>query len=314
MASSSFAGNANGRSPNGQDRSITVAMRGENDAADAASPAHESLFGGSDAGSLFGETAGEQPFGQDDDEFGGGMNMAAGHESGMDHSADKAMSSMATTEADKEPKQSGPEDDAMDVDHPNLEPAPAQPSAEASTSALGLGDTQVSTISGVTEQTEMATNTDTVKAEESSQTLQQDQSMESQSAADTSERQGIKRPHSPMIVSSQPPPTQHDATQVSQTTFLSSAIDGAIRVWDRRVPSAVARIPNRVGVPPWCMSACWSPDGNKIYAGRRNGTVEEFDIAKARRGWQPERVLRFPAGSGAVSAIKPMVNGRHLVW
>ncbi|ODA78143.1 hypothetical protein RJ55_06747 [Drechmeria coniospora] len=34
-----------------------------------ASPAHESLFGGSDAGSLFGETAGEQPFGHDDDGF-----------------------------------------------------------------------------------------------------------------------------------------------------------------------------------------------------------------------------------------------------
>ncbi|KAL7956391.1 WD40-repeat-containing domain protein [Trichoderma compactum] len=313
MAGSSFAGNTNGRSPNGQDRSITVATRGENDAADAASPAHESLFGGSDAGSLFGETAGEQPFGQDDDEFGGGMNMEAGHETGMDHSADKAMSSMGATEADKEPKQAGPEDDAMDVDHPNPEPTPAQTSAEVSTSALGLGDTQVSTLSGVTEQTEMATDTDTVKADESSQTLQQDQSMESQSAADTSERHGIKRPHSPMIVSPQPPPTQHDATQISQTTFLSSAIDGTIRVWDRRVPSAVARIPNRVGVPPWCMSACWSPDGNKIYAGRRNGTVEEFDIAKARRGWQPERVLRFPAGSGAVSAIKPMVNGRHLV-
>ncbi|EHK22823.1 uncharacterized protein TRIVIDRAFT_114179, partial [Trichoderma virens Gv29-8] len=291
MAGSSFTGNVNGISPNGHDRSITVAMREENDATVAASPAHESLFGGSDAGSLFGETAGEQPFGQDDDEFGGGMNMEAGNETGLDHSANTAMGSMSDAETGKELKQSGLEDDVMDVDPPNPDPAPAPAPASA----------------------EMATDTDTVKADESSQTQQQDQSLESQSAADTSERLGVKRPHSPMIISSQPPPTQHDATQVSQTTFLSSAIDGTIRVWDRRVPSAVARIPNRVGVPPWCMSACWSPDGNKIYAGRRNGTVEEFDIAKARRGWQPERVLRFPAGSGAVSAIKPMVNGRHLV-
>lgn len=327
MAGGSFTRNVNGRSPGGQDRSITVAVRGETEVAVAASPAHESLFGGSDdAGSLFGETAGEQPFGQDDDEFGGGINMTAGNEAGMDHSADKAMTNMSSTETGKDLKQS---DDAMDVDPPNPDPDPAtatapapasapaseSESAPAPSSALGLGDTQVSTLSGVSEQTELATDTDTIKADESSQAQgQQDQSLESQSTADTSERLGIKRPRSPMIVSSPPPPTQHDATQMSQTTFLSSAIDGAIRIWDRRVPNAVARIPNRVGVPPWCMSACWSPDGNKIYAGRRNGTVEEFDIGKASRGWRPERVLRFPAGSGAVSAIKPMANGRHLVW
>ncbi|PTB71670.1 WD40 repeat-like protein [Trichoderma longibrachiatum ATCC 18648] len=276
MAGQSFTGSAAVKSPNGLDRSITVATRGETDAAAAASPAHESLFGGSDdAGSLFGETAGEQPFGHDDDEFGGGMNMAGDNEAGMDHSADKAMETEGRMEADKQLKQSESADDAMDVDPPisNSGPPPAPESAAPGPQPLdGESTTEA-----------------------------------------PSERQGIKRPRSPMIVSSQPPPTQFDPTQVSQTTFLSSAIDGTIRVWDRRVPSAVARISNRVGVPPWCMSACWSPDGNKIYAGRRNGTVEEFDIAKAKRGWQPERVLRFPAGSGAVSAIKPMVNGRHLV-
>jgi transcriptional activator SPT8 len=104
------------------------------------------------------------------------------------------------------------------------------------------------------------------------------------------------------------------SSQSSPNTFLSAAMDGTVRIWDRRVPNPVARIGNRPGVPPWCMSACWSPDGNMIYAGRRNGTVEEFDVRKARRGWEPERVLKFPAGSGAVSAVKPMANGRHLVW
>jgi len=106
---------------------------------------------------------------------------------------------------------------------------------------------------------------------------------------------------------------QVDPTQASTSTFLSAAIDGTIRIWDRRVPDPVARINNRRGVPPWCMGACWSPDGNWIYAGRRNGTVEEFSIHKARGGWAPERVLKFPQGSGAVSCVRPMVNGRHLV-
>jgi transcriptional activator SPT8 len=116
-----------------------------------------------------------------------------------------------------------------------------------------------------------------------------------------------------MVFTSAHPPGHLDPTQSSATTFLSAAIDGNIRIWDRRVPDPVARINNRRGVPPWCMGACWSPDGNYIYAGRRNGTVEEYSIHKASSSWAPERTLKFPAGSGAVSCVRPMVNGRHLV-
>ncbi|CAK7200883.1 Transcription factor spt8 [Sporothrix eucalyptigena] len=122
-----------------------------------------------------------------------------------------------------------------------------------------------------------------------------------------------KQEPSAMVYSSQEGPSQFDPTQVSDSTFFSASIDGPIQIWDRRQRLPAARIRNRPGVPPWCMGACWSPDGNRIYAGRRNGTVEEFDIHKAKAGWQPERSLRFPAGSGPVSAVRAMVNGRHLV-
>lgn len=320
MGKASFIGGDNNESSNGLDKSITVAARGEDEIVVAASPAHESLFGGSDdAGSLFGETAGEQPFGHDDDEFGAGMGMGAENDASMNHSADTTMAGLNSTETGEEVKPSEPVQspsgaDGMDVDTPRPNTAAAA-AATATVPTSGPGDTQTSAMSGISEQIELETDADTIKAEESSQAPQeQEQPLESQSMADVSEQLDTKGPQSPMILSSQLPPTQHEASQVSHTTFLSSAIDGTIRIWDRRVPSPVARINSRAGVPPWCMSACWSPDGNKIYAGRRNGTVEEFDIAKARRGWQPERVLRFPAGSGAVSAIKPMVNGRHLVW
>ncbi|KAJ5665153.1 uncharacterized protein N7477_007601 [Penicillium maclennaniae] len=97
----------------------------------------------------------------------------------------------------------------------------------------------------------------------------------------------------------------------ADTTFLAASIDGTIRVWDRRQPNPVARITPRNGVPPWCMNACWSPDGNYIYAGRRNGTVEEFSLHKGLR--DPERTFKFPQGSGPVTALKAMPNGRHLV-
>jgi transcriptional activator SPT8 len=103
-----------------------------------------------------------------------------------------------------------------------------------------------------------------------------------------------------------------DAVATSDSTFLAASIDGTLRIWDRRQPNPIARIPTRSGVPPWCMAACWSPDGNFIYAGRRNGTVEEFSLHKGLK--TAERTFKFPQGSGAVSAVRAMPNGRHLIW
>lgn len=106
--------------------------------------------------------------------------------------------------------------------------------------------------------------------------------------------------------------TTHSESNVgADNTFLSASIDGTIRVWDRRQPDAIARITPR-NAPPWCMNACWSPDGNYIYAGRRNGTVEEFSLHKGLR--EPERAFKFPQGSGPVTAVRAMPNGRHIVW
>lgn len=105
--------------------------------------------------------------------------------------------------------------------------------------------------------------------------------------------------------------TMTDATSIADSTFLAASIDGSLRVWDKRQSTAIAKITPR-NVPPWCMNACWSPDGNFIYAGRRNGTVEEFSLHKGLRG--AERSFKLPHGSGPVSAVRAMPNGRHLVW
>lgn len=106
--------------------------------------------------------------------------------------------------------------------------------------------------------------------------------------------------------------------QASETTFLSSSFDGVIRIWDRRQPNPIARILPPRGTPVWCMSACWSSDGNFIYAGRRNNSVEEYSLHNTNSslgmGWAPSRTFRFPNGSGAVSALRCMPNGRHLIW
>ncbi len=102
----------------------------------------------------------------------------------------------------------------------------------------------------------------------------------------------------------EPPPT-------SDSTFLAASIDGSLRIWDKRQSTPIAKITPQ-NVPPWCMNACWSPDGNFIYAGRRNGTVDEYSLHKGLRG--AERSFKLPNNSGPVSAVRPMPNGRHLIW
>ena len=101
-----------------------------------------------------------------------------------------------------------------------------------------------------------------------------------------------------------------EAPITSDSIFMATSIDGSIRIWDRRAPLPVARI-TPVDAPPWCLSACWSPDGNNIYAGRRNNTVEEYDLRKGLK--KPERVFRFQNGSGPVTSVRAMPNGRHLI-
>ncbi|KAF2822881.1 WD40 repeat-like protein [Ophiobolus disseminans] len=104
---------------------------------------------------------------------------------------------------------------------------------------------------------------------------------------------------------------QADQPISSETTFLNASIDGTLRIWDRRQSNPVARILPAHNTPPWCMNACWSPDGNFIYAGRRNGTVDEYSLHKGLR--EPRRTFRFPSVSGPVSAVRTMPNGKHLI-
>lgn len=237
---------------------------------------HESLFG-SPGGSLFGEG-----------QMGGGGNAFGGDD---DNEFSQAM---------LEPLEDAPADTSLGGDTAMTDaPPPPPPSSSAPDPAPAI------------------------KAEEepsapSTQPLEPPQPQPSQPPPATEPDQvpSSSQPaavHSPTLVFNPPPPTSTDPTQTSATTFLTASIDGTLRVWDRRTPTPLARIATRPGVPPWCMGACWSPSGNEIYAGRRNGLVEEFSIHKATSSWTPERALRFPQGSGAVSAVRAMPNGRHLV-
>ena len=102
-----------------------------------------------------------------------------------------------------------------------------------------------------------------------------------------------------------------ESSSSSDSTFLAACFDGSLRIWDKRQNTPIAKITPQ-NVPPWCMNACWSPDGNFIYAGRRNGTVDEYSLHKGLRG--AERSFKLPNNSGPVSAVRAMPNGRHLIW
>lgn len=283
----------NGTGMNGVNSQMPNGTDGLGDA--QGSPAHDSLFGGSPtAGSdLFGDNDGMGGFGGDDDnEFSRAMMQDSAREG-----ADANMGSFDMP---------APTYDAVDTQAPPVQHPPPQDTDNLHT-VLFDGDGGNNNSS---DPSTLPPLPDFSVPSDGNNTFSTHPADSSQPIVELSQ---IPAPESPSAVFAAPPPTYHDASQTSDSTFMSASIDGMMRVWDRRMPNPIARIGNRPGVPPWCMGACWSPDGNWIYAGRRNGTVEEFNIHKARAGWQPERVFKFPGGSGPVSCVRPMVNGRHLV-
>ncbi|KAI0105351.1 WD40 repeat-like protein [Hypoxylon sp. NC0597] len=260
------------------------------------SPAHDSLFGGSPTGGsdLFGDNDGMGAFGGDDDnEFSRAMMQDSAQDNDVtmgdyDMSGPAFNPQSGQAPAVQPPLGTNQPDSALFGDNP-VNPF------------RGDSNHDPSSLPSVPDLSLPATGENSFQAQETAMPQPTVQGAASQS---------------PSIVLAAPAPTRYDLTQTSDSTFLSASMDGTLRIWDRRMPNPVARIGNRPGVPPWCMGACWSPDGNWIYAGRRNGTVEEFSIHNAkggRVGWQPERVFKFPGGSGPVSCVRPMVNGRHLV-
>ncbi|CAG8492711.1 1399_t:CDS:10 [Funneliformis mosseae] len=101
-----------------------------------------------------------------------------------------------------------------------------------------------------------------------------------------------------------------DMLTQSNDVLLTTSIDGNCFVWDKRAKNSIPRKmtpPERT--PPWCLSACWSANGSKIYCGRRNGTVDEWDFLSGKC----IQTLKMPSGSGPVSYVASMPNGRHII-
>jgi len=106
----------------------------------------------------------------------------------------------------------------------------------------------------------------------------------------------------------------------SSDVLMTASIDGQIILWDKRVNTprkGVGRLEMSEKTPPWCVSACWSTDGRHMYAGRRNGTVDVWDVRQLGRsgpGGPPRllKTLRNPTSSGVVSCVVAFPDGRHI--
>ncbi|OCF30840.1 transcriptional activator SPT8 [Kwoniella heveanensis BCC8398] len=113
-------------------------------------------------------------------------------------------------------------------------------------------------------------------------------------------------------------PTSYKA--FSDDILLTSSMDGQVVVIDRRVPNyegtgaGVGRLQPGERAPPWCMSASWLSNGNQVLAGRRNGTIDIWDLRRSSSSSSPNllRTLRTPAESGPVSCVVAFPDGQHV--
>jgi transcriptional activator SPT8 len=104
--------------------------------------------------------------------------------------------------------------------------------------------------------------------------------------------------------------------EFSNDVMMTSTMDGQVTLMDRRVPDngRVGRLLAGEKAPPWCMSACWSGDGNQVMAGRRNGTLDIWDVRRTSTSRAPNllRTMKTPQESGSISCVVAFPDGRHI--
>lgn len=159
----------------------------------------------------------------------------------------------------------------------------------------------------------------------------------------TWQAQAIRSSQSSVAPPKNAPPllSAENSTTFSPDVLMVSAIDGQVMLWDKRANTpgkGVGRLWLSEKTPPWCVSvrtrnskfrsigrlanisqACWSTDGSHIYVGRRNGTVDVWDVRLLGRSGPsctPRllKSLRNPPSSGVVSCVVPFPDGRHIGW
>ncbi|MBW0478031.1 hypothetical protein O181_017746 [Austropuccinia psidii MF-1] len=103
--------------------------------------------------------------------------------------------------------------------------------------------------------------------------------------------------------------------------LMTSAIDGQVYLWDRRIQATQTKgLVRKLDVPkstsPWTASAAWSIDGRSIYVGRRNHSVDIYDLRYVRYSQHHssvQRTIKLPFSSGPVSCVKAWPDGQQVL-
>lgn len=116
--------------------------------------------------------------------------------------------------------------------------------------------------------------------------------------------------------------TSLSITPSCPSMYLCSTYDGSVYAFDTRKKEGLVFkiLPQASQAPPWTLSACWGGGGqsshDKIFVGRRNGCVDEFDVkmtSTLHGAAIHSRTFRMPHGSGSVYVVESLPNNRHLL-
>ncbi|PVU90148.1 hypothetical protein BB559_004768 [Furculomyces boomerangus] len=92
--------------------------------------------------------------------------------------------------------------------------------------------------------------------------------------------------------------------------LMTTSVDGQSLLWDVRDKTALpTRLVPPLKTPPWALSSCWNANGNVIYVGRRNSSIDEYDIVAGKLS----RSHKLPSSSGPVSQVCGLPNGSHFL-
>jgi len=111
---------------------------------------------------------------------------------------------------------------------------------------------------------------------------------------------------------------------INDDVLMTSGIDGQVYLWDRRVSGSESQgYVRKLEVPkttsPWTASASWALDGRTVFVGRRNNSVDIYDLRFVRPNspiFNPsavQRSIKLPSSSGPVSCVKAWPDGNHLL-
>ncbi|KAI9615465.1 hypothetical protein H4Q26_011404 [Puccinia striiformis f. sp. tritici PST-130] len=112
---------------------------------------------------------------------------------------------------------------------------------------------------------------------------------------------------------------------INDDILMTSGIDGQVYLWDRRISGTesrgyVRKLELSKSTSPWTACSSWSLDGRSIFVGRRNNSVDIYDLrfihhahSRIHNPSIVQRSIKLPTSSGPVSCVKAWPDHNHIL-